>query len=98
MTYSEMNALVRGERLSVFHDGEWRKGTFNGFIPGADAAMWFAFDERQQQPGGMICTRVYTGMQFTEDYWNTEYPDTKFRRLSEEELNAEMLEKMEVIQ
>lgn len=94
MDYKEMNALVRGERLSVFHDGEWRKGTFNGFITGADAAMWFAFDERQQKPGGMICTRVYTGMQFTEEYWNKEYLDMKFRKISEEELNAEMLEKM----
>lgn len=58
--------------------------------------MWFAFDERQQSPGNLICTKVHTGLQFTEEYWNQSYRVNKFRELSEEELNAELIEKMGV--
>lgn len=96
MTYKEMNALARGTRLQVFDHGQWKSGTFNGFINGADPAMWFAFDERQQSPGNMICTKVHTGLQFTEEYWNQSYRANKFRQLSEEELNAEFIEQMGV--
>lgn len=96
MNYNEMNALERGTRLQVFDHGQWKSGMFNGFINGADPAMWFAFDERQQSPGNLICTKVHTGLQFTEEYWNQSYRVNKFRQLSEEELNAELIEKMGV--
>lgn len=94
MSYNELNSLVKGTRLQVFDHGEWKSGTFNGFINGADPAMWFAFDERQQRPGGMICTKVYTGLQFTEEYWNQSYRVNKFRHFTEDELNNELVDNM----
>lgn len=96
MEYKQMVALEKGERLAVFQDGEWKTGTFDRYISGADPSMWFAFDERQQAPGGNICTRVYTGLQWGEDYWNEKNKDKKFRKLSEDELNAELIGKMGV--
>lgn len=96
MTYEELNALKAGERLQVFDQGEWKSGTFDRFINGADPGLWFAFDERQQQAGTRICTRVFTGQQFTEEYWNKSCKDKKFRKLSEDALNEELLDRMEV--
>lgn len=96
MTYEELNGITKGERLLVFDNGQWKPGTFERFIPGADPAMWFAFDERQQHPGGMICTKVFTGQQFTEEYWNKSCRDKKIRQLSEEDLNEETLDRMKV--
>lgn len=92
MNYQEMNALIKGQRLHVYDGSSWKKGTFQGFISGADAAAWIAFDERQKAPGGLICTKVYTGLQFTEEYWNEAYKEQKFKRLTEDELNAELLQ------
>lgn len=95
MTYEELNQVNKGERFLVFDNGQWKPGTFERFIPGADPAMWFAFDERQQNQRGPICTRVYTGLQFKEEYWNKEYAERKFKALSEDELNEMLLENME---
>lgn len=92
MTYSEMNALIKGQRLHVYDGFGWKKGTFQGHINGADTAAWIAFDERQKAPGGLICTKVFTGLQFTEEYWNESYKNQKFKRLTEDELNAELLQ------
>ena len=94
MTYEELNGIAKGQRLLVFDNGQWKPGTFERFIPSADPAMWFAFDERQQHPGGMICTKVFTGQQFTEEYWNHECKDKKFQKMSEDSLNLELIEKM----
>lgn len=96
MDYKQMMALEKGERLAVLHNGEWKKGTFDRYISGADPSMWFAFDDEKQGPNKRICTRVYTGLQWGEDYWNEKNKDKKFRKLSEDELNAELIGKMGV--
>ena len=96
MTYQEMSELKKGDRFQVFHHGEWKSGTFQGTVNGSDPAMWFTFDEREQYPGSLICTRIFTGLQFTEEYWNSSKKDRKFRKLSEDDLNAELIEKMGV--
>ncbi|PSL42154.1 hypothetical protein B0H99_101402 [Planomicrobium soli] len=97
MTYQEMNELKKGDRLFIYHIDGWKKGTFQGFISGADPSAWIAFDDRQIAPGNVIATRVFTGLQFTEEYWNQDYKDWKFKRLSEEELNAELLQTLEAL-
>lgn len=86
MTYEEMNKLQKGERLQVLENGEWINGTFVSYINGADAAMWFAYDFRQKQPGSFIATKVYTGLQFTPEYWEQQYAGRRFRRITEEVL------------
>ncbi|TWT04627.1 hypothetical protein [Planomicrobium sp. CPCC 101079] len=94
MTYQEMNELKKGDQLHVYHHG-WKTGTFQGYIAGADPSAWIAFDAGQDVPSSPIVTRVYTGLQFTEEYWNEKYKGQKFERLSEEELNAELLQAMD---
>ena len=94
MTYDQMAALEKGDRLQVWQEGQWKSGTFWGSVNGADPAMWFAFDERQQAPGSKTCTKIYTGMQFTPEYWNDSTRPQLFREIPEDELNEELLEKM----
>lgn len=99
MNYKQVTALKGGERIKVWQDGEYRKATFKQHIQGADAAAWIAFDERQIVPGSVITTKVFTGLQFTEEHWS-EYQDKlppKFLMLTDEELNAEIIEKMELM-
>ncbi|MDQ0427703.1 hypothetical protein QOZ98_000528 [Planomicrobium stackebrandtii] len=95
MNYQQVSALKKNERIEVCENGKWKKATFQGFINGADPAAWIAYDERQTVPGSIIATKVYTGLQFTEEYWNAQYKNSIFRSISEEELNAELLEHME---
>lgn len=95
MTYQQMQNLKKGDRFQVFQDGQWKSGTFHGAISGADAAMWFAFDEWQREDRGLIITKVFTGLQFREDYWNAR-EGNRFRFPTDEELNEEFYTRMEV--
>lgn len=98
MTYKEMQNLKAGDRLQVLDlFGGWKPGTYHSSVNGADPAMWFAFDDRQQEGKGPIRTKVYTGMQFTEEHWDGPEYFRTFRRPTDEELNSELLEKMEMI-
>lgn len=97
MTYEEMCALKKGDRFQVLLHGTWRSGTFHGTINGADAAMWFAYDHMQIESRGPICTKIYTGLQFKPEYWNDPKEPKVFRWPSEEDLNAELLAKMETV-
>lgn len=97
MTYKEMKNLKQDDQLMVLDfSGGWKLGSFQGHVKGSDPAMWFAFNEKQQEGRGPICTKIYTGLQFTEEYWNDPSRAKVFRWPTEEELNAELLEKMEM--
>lgn len=87
MNYKEVAALVPGDRVKVYSDGEYKKATVAGGASGTDPALWIAFDERQIANGNVITTKVFTGMIFEEDYWISQ----KFMKFSAEELAEELM-------
>lgn len=98
MDYKQVSELNGGERIKVWQNGEYQKATFMRHVRGADPAAWIAFDNQQVAGSGMRGTKVYTGLQFTEEYWTEKNQSIPvFLAFTEEELNAELLESLEVV-
>lgn len=98
MNYQQLTELPSGTRLNVWRNGKYHKATFHGHIRGADPSAWIAFDELQIPGERIKATRVYTGLQFTEEDWNGRNKEVpQFLLLTEDELNAELVEGLETV-
>ena len=98
MNHQQLTELPPGTRLKVWQNGQYHKATFMQHIRGADPAAWIAFDDEQIEGRGTIAVRMTTDLQFTPEYWEERENrgPRKFLLLSEDELNAELIEGMGV--
>lgn len=74
MDHAEVSTISKGDVVDVWREGSWVRGTVRGSASGSDPSFWIQFDGHRYE------TRIYTGMQFVEEYWNQQYKNRKFRR------------------
>lgn len=98
LTYEELKNLKKGTVImhrDEFRNRKWCIGTFLGHNSAyGSAAMKFSFHADKKENPDYKWTTVFTGLQFYEHAWNDFGQWLNYRWPSEEELNADLLERL----